>query len=93
MKGAVLLAIPVVALALASPTHADSPCTALANNESAFNACVQTAQAHCTSGMMIYFWHHVTCTYPNGGRDECDVQHPLAGDETANCTYSPPGAP
>jgi hypothetical protein len=90
----ILLALSTVgAVTVAPQAHADGQCTALANDTNAFNACMHNANEHCTAvGIMLYGTRHVSCTYPDGGRDECTVQHALTGQEVgASCQYFPPG--
>lgn len=97
-----LLAVTPAALFIAgpAPAHADETCTALASADTAdpYKACVAKTNARCVGTGGVFTETHVTCTYPDGGRDEC-VQHyvyvvfshgPLAD---MACTYVPPGAP
>jgi|GEM_PF-1584860 len=96
-----LLAVAPVALFIAAPApvHAGGECTALANvnNGAGYNACRTKMGVRCAnSGGFVTEYHH-TCTYPDGGRDEC-IEHTLPpmlslGVQTVDfsCTYVPPG--
>lgn len=95
----VLAAAPLVVpftwtpAARADPT---GPCTALAsdNTSNAYTSCIKKTGGHCTTSPALYFWVHVTCTYPDNGRDECTGQiNPLnIAASTSTCQYFPPGA-
>ncbi|BBY35565.1 hypothetical protein MMIN_36260 [Mycolicibacter minnesotensis] len=95
-----LLAVAPAALFIAAPApaHADGACTALANEVAAYNACMNKMNMHCAYTGGFYVEVHSTCTYADGGRDEC-VQHlvpfSFGGVEVTDstCTYVPPGVP
>lgn len=92
-----LLTVVPAALFIAAPApvvHADGACTALGPD--AYKDCRIRMNLHCESRLVAYTVAHVTCTYPDGGRDECE-QHivPFSPNtETASlaCTYVPRGA-
>ena len=93
---ALLAAVPV-ALFLAAPAsvHADGACTALANDVDVYSACTNKMNvpcAHRPGG--FYPTEHLTCTYPDGGRDDCAITFGVLGGPVADfgCTYVPPGS-
>lgn len=65
-----------LALAPTPVAHADGLCTGLAGDFQAYDTCRVANHLTCVPGLSIGFaagaFHHVTCTYPGGGRDECD---------------------
>ena len=98
IKALLALAPAALFIATPAPARADGACTALANPDDidAYNECVFRANAYCkgrSTGFYVDF--HVTCKYPDGGRDECDERlRPLSGGrfDFINCTYVPPGS-
>lgn len=97
-----LFAVAPAALFIAAPApaHAGGECTALANvdNGDGYNACRTKMGVRCAYSGGFYTEVHHTCTYPDGGRDEC-IEHtlsPLAGRGVVtvdfSCTYVPPGS-
>jgi hypothetical protein len=95
---AVLVAAPMsVAFTWAAPVaHATGKCTDLSTtNPTAYQGCILNSGANCSSRISGILATHITCTYPDGGRDECDTQatpYGLGGPPTLNCQYIPPGA-
>lgn len=93
-----LLAVAPAALFIAAPApaHADGACTALAPDADAYGDCMFKMNVHCKATGDAWFNPTSTCTYPDGGRDEC-VMHfvPFSGGRVADsaCTYVPPGTP
>jgi hypothetical protein len=94
---ALLVAAPVVVpLAWGAPeAHAAGKCTDLSTtNPTAYQGCILNSGANCAThpgGILII---HSSCTYPDGGRDECDMHatpYGLGGPPTLNCQYFPPG--
>lgn len=95
-----LLAVAPAALFIAAPVpaHADGACTALANDSDAYNICVNKMNVHCVYTGGFYPTGNSTCTYPDGGRDNCVYHFTLSLFDAGqiadqNCTYVPPGAP
>ncbi len=93
-----LLAVAPAALYIAgpAPVYADGACTALANNVDAYTACVNKMNVPCERRPSD-FWrtHNLTCTYPNGGRDDCVLHFvPFSIGQVSDftCTYVPPGS-
>ncbi|ULP48030.1 hypothetical protein [Mycolicibacter virginiensis] len=93
---ALLAAVPA-ALFLAAPApvvHADGACTAFANanDVDAYQECTRKMNVRCKS-QGVFLEHSVTCTYPDGGRDEC-IEHVVYGGAgrlaDAACAYVPP---
>lgn len=89
-----LLAVAPAALFIAAPApaHAGGECTAL--GPGAYKECRITMNLRCESRQVSYLGVHATCTYPDGGRDECDETIALFGGGTdyLACTYIPPGS-
>ncbi len=93
-----LLAAAPAALFIAAPApvvHADGACTALAHDYDGYNACAFKANAYCVgrpAGILptVPF----TCTYSDGGRDDCFVSFEFYGHRAVDsaCTYIPPGS-
>ncbi|ULP48031.1 hypothetical protein [Mycolicibacter virginiensis] len=95
---ALLVAAPA-ALFIAAPAvvvHADGACTALGSDYEAYNACISKMNVHCVGGPRGFIpGVNLTCTYSDGGRDECVVHFAfLGGGRAADsaCTYVPPGS-
>lgn len=94
-----LLAIAPAALFLATPApfaHAGGECTNLANDVDGYNQCMIKMNVRCVGGgpTGAIQGGYVTCTYPDGGRDECVAHYAfLSGQQLADatCTYIPPG--
>jgi len=94
---ALLIAAPAALfIAAPAPAHADETCTALANDVDAYNQCMVKMNVHCKATGGFELIKTATCTYPDGGRDECTVHFALFGQGIpvdTTCTYVPPGAP
>lgn len=95
----VLAAVPAT-LFLAAPApvvHAEGACTALAPDYDAYDECIFKMHVYCKYTGGFIGIHSNTCTYSDGGRDEC-VTHtnPYSfsglGVIDHTCTYFPPGA-
>lgn len=92
-----LLAVTPAALFIAAPApvHAGGECTALAPDVDAYNQCMAKANVRCVGGgpTGVIQGGYVTCTYPDGGRDECVAHYAFLSGQLADaaCTYIPPG--
>ncbi|WP_133164938.1 hypothetical protein [Mycolicibacter virginiensis] len=91
-----LLAVSPAALFLAAPApvvHADGACTALGSDYEAYNACISKMNVHCVGGPRGFIpGVNLTCTYSDGGRDECVVHFAFLGGgrvADSSCTYIP----
>lgn len=88
-----LLAVVPAALFIAAPApvvHADGACTALGSDYDAYNECISKKNVYCTGSPRGYVMGtNLTCTYPDGGRDECVVQR---WNSYSACTYFAPGS-
>jgi len=94
-KTLLIVALAALFIAAPAPAHADETCTALANDVDAYNACTSKVNSHCVGTGGFFSGVHATCTYPDGGRDDC-IGHmsPFSTQITDfTCTYFPPGAP
>ena len=67
--------------ALASPT-----CTGLAATNRRYQGCIFNSGANCQTHLTGPSSNHTTCTYPDGGRDECDTQSVALGLQPPNVT-------
>jgi hypothetical protein len=97
MKSTIMAVLLAVSSTLAAPqAHADGPCTGLyATNTTDFAHCIMDAHANCTNRVSGVMATHMTCTYADGSRDECDRQSTpwFVGTSTGSCQYVPPGQP
>jgi hypothetical protein len=87
------------------PTNAAPTCTALGSSPDPatryrYMDCTREAGAFChwigggALGGLGGGTTHMTCTYPDGGRDECDLTGVGWTNQWSNhCDYFPPGAP
>jgi hypothetical protein len=94
-----LLAVAPAALFVAAPApvvHADGACTSLGSDYEAYNACIQKMNVQCVGAPRGFIpGVNLTCTYSDGGRDECVVHFAFLGGGRAadsSCTYTPPGS-
>jgi hypothetical protein len=86
--GAILQTPGVAPQAFASPT-----CTGLAaTNLTAYQGCIFNSGANCQTHITGPSSNHTSCTYPDGGRDECDTQAVALGLQppTVTCQYVRP---
>jgi hypothetical protein len=83
LAAGVIVQTPGVApQALASPT-----CTGLAaTNLTAYQGCIFNSGANCQTHITGPSSNHTTCTYPDGGRDECDTQAVALGLQPSTVT-------
>lgn len=59
----------------AAGANAVGACTGIMNQGLVqYSQCATNSGAHCTSSLGNFAGGHVTCTYPDGGRDECDYR-------------------
>lgn len=88
-----LKAVPATAalgmwVVVPSPTaNADGQCTAKTNAQ-AHQACVANADGQC-GGIGMFGASHMTCTYPDGSRDECDWHMTSLTTTAGSCTWFP----
>lgn len=92
-----LFALAPAALFIAAPVpaHAGGECTALAYDDGAYTECMFKMNVHCKATGNAWLNPTVTCTYPDGGRDDCFARIvPFGGGRTSGstCTYVPPGS-
>ncbi len=89
-----LFLFAAASLTWATPTaQAAGACTDLAaTNPTAFMGCILNSGANCATNITGPLSQHVSCTYPDNGRDECDYQGTLwnMAPATINCQYVPP---
>ena len=78
----------------AAGANAVGACTGIMNQGLVqYSQCATNSGAHCTSSLGNFTGGHVTCTYPDGGRDECDYTGTVGfGPSSGTCTYIPSGS-
>lgn len=91
-----LFAVAPAALLIAAPApvHADGACTGLGSDYEAYTACTTKMNVNCVGRPRGFIAGvNMTCTYSDGGRDECLVQFAFLGGgrvDYSSCTYVPP---
>lgn len=84
----------VMWMVIPSPSaNADGQCTSK-DNAQAHQACVANTGGQC-GGIGMFGASHMTCTYPDGSRDECDWHMTSLTTTGGSCTWfpSPPAFP